>query len=193
MPPIPVSNEILAQNISTTLRDIYTLLEAAENLRTRAKTVYYKAVVLLAASVLEAMVYHYIDCLCKQDPSLLVKAGKKKLRRLIALNSKVLETEKKLWVAEDVVQPLKLSDVLINSKDMNHFLLDNDFIDRQTFSKLEYSREKRNQIHLQTLDSTHRSYTATMVDRIGDAIDIIYGKLELLNPTLSIQSELQLQ
>jgi hypothetical protein len=187
--PIPVSDQVLAKNIETTITDIITLLADADRVNTRARTVYYKCILLLAASILEALVYDFIKCHCQADESLLSRMDGKKLNYLQELSSSTLGSEKKLWIAEEVSDIATIKSVTYNSKPMNKFCLDCNLIDENLFEDLEYARQKRNQIHLQTLDSTSRSYTVRMIERIGSAIDTMYDKLEDFNPSLR-QTEL---
>jgi hypothetical protein len=181
--PIPVSDVVLEENTRTTIRDIIRLLSDSDRVNTRAKTVYYKCILMLAASILEALVYDYTKCHCAADPTLLAKANGKKLNYVQPLNSQDLATSKKLFIAEEVPEPATFKSVTYNSRPMNKFCLDNGLIDKRLFNDLDYSRKKRNQIHLQTLDTTSRSYTIKMINRIGYAIDTMYEKLEALNPS----------
>lgn len=161
---VPVTDKVLAQNIYTTMDDVYTLLYHSDEVGTRAKTVYYKTSALLLASVVEALVYHYIERCSADNTAIRTNTGKKRLKKITKLGQADLGTSKHIWLTEEVDE-LNFSSTLINSKDMNEFCLHNKLVSHSLFRKLEYSRTKRNQIHLQTLDTSHRSYNAAMVDR----------------------------
>lgn len=179
--PVPVFDRILAKNIEITIGDIIRLLDDAAHVNTRARTVYYKCALLFAASILEALVYDFVKCHCQLKPSLLSQVDSKKLNYLQPLSSAMLGTSKKLVIAEEVHDPATIKKVTYNSKPMNRFCLDSGLVDKGLFDELEYARKKRNQIHLQTLDSTSRSYTIKMIDRVGLAIEVMYGKLDRLH------------
>lgn len=176
-----VLDSVLAHNINTTISDIVRLLEQADAVRTRAKTVYYKCTLLLAASILEALLYHYIDCCCDEDPALINNERLKKLQPLQEISSVKLGSSKSLWIGEEISENSSLKKVTRDFNTMNRFCREKGLVDEKLFRELEYAREKRNQIHLQTLGSTARSYTIAMTERIGQAIDIMYEKLEDLH------------
>jgi hypothetical protein len=183
MPSLPISDRTLEKNIRTTFGDISELFADVERVKARAKTKYYKCIFLLAASIVEALVYHLIDCSCNADPRLLTDNPDVKLRARHTLPSPVLGTVKKLFIAEEVVKPSTIKSIAPSFKIMNKFCYKNGLIDDDILKEIEYIRKKRNQIHLQTLDSTSRSYTLAMLERVGEAMIMLYDKLEVLNPS----------
>jgi len=122
--PIPVSDEVLAKNIETTIKDVIVLLGDANKVQTRAKTVYYKCILLLAASILEALVYDFVKCHCAVNPALLTAEDNKKLSPIHPLSSNQLGvTGRTLVIAEEVPEPATLRTVTYNSRPMNKFCL----------------------------------------------------------------------
>lgn len=170
-----ISDRTLLRNVSNTLEDTSVQLVHAQDVRGRARTGYYKAMILLLASVAEALVHHLIEKACNQDSSL---AGQKPVinkKLLVQVNNSALQSPLDLWVAEREEQPFSLNGVGFQA--MNVFCLETNLINRRLYNALEQIREKRNEIHLQSLSTSSRSFTLRMVGSASSAIVDLLDKL----------------
>jgi hypothetical protein len=183
MPPLPVSDIVLERNIVTTLGDVFRLLDDANNTKTRARTVYYKCSFLLLASITEALVFHFIKCGTDLDPTLISKADSTRIKPLQLLHPSNTGSTKKLWFAEEVPAPATFADITKDFNKMNDFCRMHLSIATALFSDLDYVRKKRNEIHLQGLTSSSRSFTRRQINKVGDAMVEMLMLLEDFNPT----------
>lgn len=177
MHPNSISDAVLAKNINTTLQDVSTLVNDVVKVNTRAKTVYYKAIILLLASIVEAQVYHFIDRKCTADPTLFAK-DIKSYKPKIALSKAILGSSSQFYVAEEIATPRTLKNITGSFNAMNDFCKEKSLISPSLYTELEYIRKKRNTIHLQTLDTTKRSYTLAMASRISDTMAKMYDEID---------------
>ena len=182
-PPLPVTDDQLKRHIVTTLGDVFTLLHMASHYNTRSKTVYYKCAFILLASVVEALVYHFIECHTTQDPTLIQKGDSTKLKSLQELHSSHTGSSKKLWLAEEVIMPATFGDITKDFNKMNDFCKKYLGISERLYKDLNYVRKKRNEIHLQGLTTASRSYTKVQINKAGTTMIKMLNELETINPT----------
>lgn len=181
--PLPVTDAKLEKNIVTTFGDIFRLLHDATHYKTRAKTVYYKSAFLFLASITEALVFHYIECRCNADSTLISKADTKQLRAIQNFNPSNTGSTKKLLLAEEVLVPASFGSITENFNRMNEFCKKHLAIDPRLYADLDYVRRKRNEIHLQTLPTTSRSWTKFQINKAGTTMVKMLNLLETVNPT----------
>ena len=187
MPPLPVTDAVLEKNIATTLGDVFRLLNDADKVGTRAKTVYYKCAFLLLASITEALVFDFIKCRTDADPSLIPRADTTTHKHIQHLNSANLDTPKRLSIVEEVPLAATFADITKDFNRMNDFCRKHLSIPPKQFRNLDYVRRKRNEIHLQGLTSSSRSYTRVQINKVGDSMVDMLVELETLNPTLTVR------
>lgn len=183
MPPLPVSDEKLEHHIVTTMSDVFVLLHMAGHYKTRAKTVYYKCAFILLASVVEALLYHYIECNVKADKTLVEKDDKTELKKLLSLDEKHTGSPKVLWLAEEVDIKGSLKSLTKDFNKMAEFSRHHLPIDNRLTTDLDYIRKKRNEIHLQGLEKKSRSWTKLQINKAGSTLVALLNALEPFNPT----------
>lgn len=181
MPILPVTDSDLEQNILTNFGDIFRLLHDAAKVNTRAKTVYYKCAFFLLAANIEALLYHYIECKCRLDENLISKANSTKLKHLQYVSPEAVGSTKKLAIAEEIDVTATLGSITRDFNTMNKFCKDHIGIGATLFDELEYVRTKRNEIHIQGLRSTSRSYTKRQVNKAGETMIRMLNELEAMN------------
>jgi hypothetical protein len=161
---------VLAKHISQTIDDIAVQINHAQRVNGRARSGYYRVAILLAASLVEAMLYGFILHKCDKEPELNrnVKRFKKskEATTLIELPKATLGSQKELWICE--INRHKI-DKMHGFKDMNDYDLEIGIISKRLYTELEFVRNKRNEIHLQTLDSSARNYNSRILDRVANA------------------------
>jgi hypothetical protein len=183
MPPLPVSDEKLEKNIVINFGDIFRLLDDASHVKTRARTVYYKCAFLLIASIIEALVFHFIECRCAVGATLVSRADTTKLKGLQLLHSSNTGSSKKLLLAEEIPVPATFKGITENFNKMNEFCKKHLSIDAALFADLDYVRRKRNEIHIQSLPSTAHSFTKVQINKAGITMIRMLTMLETVNPT----------
>jgi hypothetical protein len=173
-----VSDAVLAKNVDTAIRDVAQLLATAANLNTRAKTIYYKCIILILGSVVEALVYHLMERHCIADPSLLDDKIDEEFKIRATLSQTELQTTKQLYIGEKIIKQLTFKDCAGSFKLITSFCRHKRLLGSEILEELDYIRRKRNEIHLQTLTSTSRSYNLKMVERIASTMYDLYRELD---------------
>jgi hypothetical protein len=174
---MPLTDATLAKNIESTLRDVSTLLNDASKVNARAKTVYYKAVILSLASVVEAQAHHFLERRCVADITLYQK-DLKSYKPKIPLSRLILGTSNQFYVAEEINTTRTFKNISGSFKSIIEFCKEKALLPVPLIEELDYIRKKRNTIHLQTLDTTTRSYTLIMVSRIADTMIKMYDEID---------------
>ncbi len=183
MPSLPIADERLERNVAVTLGDVFTLLHMASHYKTRAKTVYYKCAFILLASIIEALVYHFIECHCNVDETLVSKEDSTKLVGRLNIHHTHTGSSKILWLAEEVKVEAGWDDITRDFNNMNNFCKKHLSINHQLYRDLDYVRTKRNEIHLQGLQTTSRSWTKLQINKAGNTMVKMLNELETFNPS----------
>jgi hypothetical protein len=170
-----ISDSVLDTNIQATIYDISTQVGHALTVSGRARTGYYRVASLLAASIVEALLYHLIEKESARDPSILNRVQSTKQTRLLSLNSATLGTAKTLWIAEVEKNDFTLKGAMLN--DMNDFCLKTGLIGPRLYASINFVRDKRNEIHLQGSGTASRRFNGQTLDRIAKVIVQLYNKL----------------
>lgn len=174
-----LSDGVLRKNVSWAIDDVVAQITLAERVRGRARTTYYKAAILQAAAIVEALLHDYLKTICTQQPQLLNHVTRFKTSReatsLVQLPAATLGTTKELWVCE-----IKRSQIdrMSSFKDMNDLALEIGVISQRLYGSLEYVRNKRNEIHLQTLSTTQRRYNNQILERVSGVMLQILTKIK---------------
>jgi hypothetical protein len=174
MPEVDEGNPILVKHMLQTFDDIAVQVRHAQQVRGRARSGYYRAAILLTSALVEAMLHDFIKNRLKGDPSLIkkVKAFNKSkgVTTLVELPKQTLGTSKELWICE--VDREKM-DKMYGFKSMNDYALELGIINKRLYSSLEFVRKKRNEIHLQTIDSSGRNFNRQILNRVSDTLNKI--------------------
>lgn len=177
MPPSPISNTVLARNIDIALTEAIVQISHAEQVGTRARTGYYKVAMLLLASVIEAQLHHLIILHEANDSTIFDGHGKKKLVKIAQLNSANLGTTKALFICEEVIESFKLSKHTLLAA-MNDFCLANSFIPARLKANIDSVKDKRNELHLQSLRTVSRTFTRDMIDKAGYTVAELFELID---------------
>lgn len=174
MPPQPVNDETLRENIEWHIELIAIQIKHAEKVQGRARSGYYKIATILAASIIEALVH-----------ALLVKK--------LGADGVIVTDEKEVYECHPLPKKFYNDDELIIGKRrekkirmvknpdfavLNNTCLKEKVYTNKFFKKVESIRKMRNKIHIQGLTYVDRSYTKKDV---GNASDIIDHLLDLYN------------
>lgn len=178
MPTSSINPPVLARNIDTALTEALVQISHADKVGTRARTGYYKVAILLLASVIEAQLHYLITIHAQHDPTLFATYGTgKKLKKITVLNKPALGTTKDLYICEEVIAPFKLNKgTLLDA--MNVFCCDCSITGEHLKSEIDYIKNKRNEIHLQGLSTTQRTFTKKMIDRAANVIAELFILLD---------------
>lgn len=119
------------------------------------------------ASILELILYDFIEQECERDPSLLKKTSWR-YEPLQPLQKKIQhgKSANTLVIAEriPVSEPLKKIRLSFNS--MIEFCEDRKLLDKRMCKRLRWAKSKRNEVHLQITDKANRNFNKKMIDRI---------------------------
>jgi hypothetical protein len=163
---MPVANVVLARNIKATIGDAIVQVTHAQQVKTRARTGYYKVAILLMASTVEALLYDIIDTKCTADPSLWKTVQYRRYTRVDDIKGVNIGLPHDLYICRQDMQDFQLGEKAM-LKQMNIFCRDAKFISKKLSKDIDYVMKKRNEIHLQGLTTTNRNYTAAMLERVA--------------------------
>lgn len=157
---------VLLTHIESTIKDVGVQIGHAKTTKhNRAKSGYYRAAILLSAALVEAVLHDLIDMKCTHNPNILsgvnVFKRSKGVRTIQKLDSAICANGKELWICE---VDRSLIDRRSSFKDMNDLALQIGIVGKRLYNKLEKVRKKRNEIHIQTLQTGVRNYNYTTVE-----------------------------
>ena len=158
--------KLLSSKVVTTVTDVLTLLDAADKVNARARTVYYKSAFILMASVLEVGLYAYVDVQCRQNPKLLKNASWKFVP-IQKLDEKIQLHTNELYIAERTKTKEPLDNVRRDFNSMISFCKEQNLLSKYFCTQLRWAKDKRNEVHLQKTPTHKRSYNRKMVLRVS--------------------------
>jgi hypothetical protein len=172
-----VSNETLSENIIKNIEYVAILHQQAQNVHPPARTVYYKSATMFAASVVEALMYELVKRHSQEhDEPVSVRKSHSEVYPLPD-EIKYGSSSKKLVIAERKQMKKDMEDY-ITFNDLNDYCKNHEILEPKEYDKLDYVREKRNQIHLQSLESLDTGYTKRQLNAVSSRIDMLMDKLK---------------
>lgn len=170
-----ISNTTLNTNVFRSIEDVAALIGHAKQVSGRARSGYYRTGFLLIASIVEAVLYHFIELEIASNPSICSLVKNEKIKKINILNSKMIGTSKEVWVVESL--KINYDHRKSTFNEMIGFCRDTRLLSEYYCDRLDYVRNKRNEIHLQTLNTTSWQYNISMLERAAKVADMIYAKL----------------
>lgn len=148
----------LFSNVKHTVKDVFVQINHAQGVKGPARTTYYKVAYILMSTAVEAVLHSIVATAIEADPNLVKLRQKKDLKKIHALPTVELDTTKKLFICEEVMEDFKLNKMVLLGG-LNAFAKDAGLINASLYRRIDNVRRKRNEIHLQGLSSSKRSYT----------------------------------
>lgn len=175
-----IDPQVIRRNILHTAAEASLQLSHAATVQGRARSGYYKAAFLLTASIIEAILFFSIERMLHQNPRLAKTNITTKLKELHSLPDSLGST-KRLIICERVEQDYKLTPRSSFSS-MILFCFSAQLINGKLHKKLQQICNKRNEIHLQGLQTTHKRYNRALIENA-------YTALQQLSPLLATSSQ----
>jgi hypothetical protein len=159
---------VLRKNIEWNLSLMIVQIHHAGNVKTRARSGYYKMAYIIGASIVEALVHAILRKHLGENGVL--DLGEKETYECSALPASYYPKDEILVIAKqrDVVLPINKNP---DFGKMNKACLRSTFISRRLFQRVEKIRKNRNKLHLQGVLCIDRSYTLKDVKDVSDAVD----------------------
>ncbi|NCO24987.1 hypothetical protein GW901_00470 [Candidatus Parcubacteria bacterium] len=161
------------ENIRWNLEQIVVQFRHAEKVKGRARSGYYKAAIMLAASVVEALAFKILS-----ESNLKMPLGDWQCK-----NSSFLpefcqsKNGYKLSVCERI-QPVFKLERNTDFKKVNEICLELKIFSKRFFKKIEKVRILRNKIHIQGLGNIDRSYTKKELEFVSSVMNELLNKLK---------------
>lgn len=168
---------ILKFHIKETLKDIATQLNHASQVRGRARTGYYKVCQLLLTSILEVLLYRFIEELVAADSTLPSKFSQNCTIERHKLPPSVFG--KNFSITETVTKDFDLS-VRSNVTSMNLFCYRTGKISLSLHKKIKSVIDARNKIHLQGLTNSSRRYNMQMLITATRTVNELQAKVQFI-------------
>ena len=167
------TSSVLSKHTVTALKDVSVLLANSDSVNGRAKTVYYKSILIILGSIVEAYLYDLVCKRCAADPTLFIKKTVE-LKSKTKISKVAFGGPKQYHIAEEIINYRTMKDVTASFKSMNNFCREKALVSESLYKELEHVRKLRNTVHLQTLASHKRSYTKPMLVKITLTMFSIY-------------------
>ncbi len=165
---------IFKQNVNWNIDQIAVQVAQAEKVKGRAKSGFYKAAIILAASVIEALAFKLLETNEKLEMPLedwdCVESN--------PLPKKYIIDGAQLSICKRVQQKFKLKKHT-DFKKVNEVAQKLNIFSKSFFNKIEKVRELRNKIHIQGLNRPDRSYTKKELEFISSVMVELLDKLDL--------------
>jgi len=171
-----ISKVVLDKNVRVTIEGISVQIAHASNVRGKARTGYYKVAILLAASIVEALLFYFLEKKESENPNFFESESIKITKPIHRLPNTELGSTMDLWIAKKEKVPFQIKNATFMA--MNRFCEEQKILNKRLVASLEYTRKKRNEIHLQTLNSTQQQFNAQILERISNTILLLYRKIE---------------
>lgn len=167
-----MTESTLTENIKWNLEQMVVQFGHAQNVKGRARSGYYKAAIMLAASVVEALAFTILS-----RSKLKMPLGDWQCRNSSFL-PKFCQSKNgyRLSVCERI-QPVFKLERNTDFKKVNEVCLELKIFPKRFFKKIEKVRILRNKIHIQGLGNIDRSYTKKELEFVSSVINELLDKL----------------
>ncbi|MFA5413250.1 MAG: hypothetical protein WC348_01790 [Patescibacteria group bacterium] len=167
-------SEAFKRNVLWNLEQVAVQVGHAEKVRTRARSGYYKAAIILAAAIVEALVYKILE----QNNTLKMPLEDWRCIRSNFLSQRYKSDKgERLSVCERIRPQFELNKQT-DFKKVNEVCLALKIFPKKIFKKIEKIRTLRNKIHIQGLDNIDRSYTKHELEFISSVMDELLSKIK---------------
>jgi len=164
--------DTFAENVKWNLEQVAVQVGHAEKVKGRARSGYYKAAIMLAASIVEALAFKILsksklemplgDWQCKNSSFLPIFCQSKNKNRLSVCER---------------IQPIFKLERKTDFKKVNEVCLKLGIFSQKSFKKIDKIRKLRNKIHIQGLSNLDRSYTKKQLEFVSSIMDELLGKI----------------
>lgn len=165
--------ETFNKNVQWNLEQVAVQVGHAEQVKTRARSGYYKSAIILAAAIVEALAYKILE----QNNSLKMPIEDWHCVRSSFLPERYKsDKNERLSICERTRSEFKLNKQT-DFKKVNEVCFNLKLFSKKLFNKIERVRKLRNKIHIQGLDNLDRSYTKNELEFISSVMNELLGKI----------------
>jgi hypothetical protein len=162
-----MSSEAFNTNIEWNFAQIAVFIFHADQVNGRAKSGYYKAAILLAASIAEAFAFKILE----KNNGLPMPPEDWRCVYSNPLPSKYKSNTGNLLSICERIQPTFKLTTQTDFKKVNEVCKKLGLFDKKLFIRIERVRILRNKIHIQSLDNVNRSYTRKQLENVSSVIN----------------------
>ena len=142
---------VLQENIDWNTEQAHSFCLDAENMPTKDRGRYYKAASIFAASVVEAMVFIIVKNFCDTSPESVVDQSLYSYQPLYRLPSRFLKDGVGSVVLYEEQEKDFVWKGVVDFQTLNRIGLRCGLFDKGLYNRLEKVRERRNRVHIQSL------------------------------------------
>ena len=168
---------VLQENIGWNMRQASLFYRDAEDVPTKDRSRYYKASSLFVASVIEAMVFVIVKDFCDTHPESMAKQSLYSYQPLYRLPSRLLKDGAGSIVLYEERKKDFTWKGIVDFQALNRMGLRCGLFNKGLYNTLEKVRERRNRVHLQSLQEKHHRFTRRDVDYMFSAFEKLDGLL----------------
>jgi hypothetical protein len=162
------------QNVEWNLEQVAVQVGHAESVKGRARSGYYKAAIIITASIVEALAFKVLEK--NKVLEMPLEDWECKNSFLLPKNCVANSSKSRLSVCERSQRKFALT-THTDFKKVNEVCLKLQIFSNKFFNKIERVRKSRNKIHIQGLDSTDRSYRKKELEFISSVMNELLNKL----------------
>jgi hypothetical protein len=177
--------KVFYSHLKWNIKQISVLAGHAENVKGKARSGYYKAAIIIAASVVEALAYKLLEL--NNDLPMPLDDWRCTRSELLSGNYIAVDGSRLSICAR--AQPTFKLDKFTDFKKVNEVSLKLNIFTNRFFKKIDKVRVLRNKIHIQGLNSSDKSYTkkelefvssvmSELLDKTNHQIDLLIAKIK---------------
>jgi hypothetical protein len=168
-----LSNPHFFKNIQWNLEQVSVQSVLARKVKGRARSGYYKAAIIIASSVVEALAYKILS---RENTERMPWEDWKCIKSNHLSPRYKSEDGNILSICERIKPRFRL-EKYTDFKKVNEVCFKLEIFSKRFFRKIEKIRELRNKIHIQGLDNIDRSYTRNELEYISSVINNLLDML----------------
>lgn len=166
--------ETFNKNVEWNLEQIAVQVGHAEKVRTRARSGYYKAAIILAAAIVEAISYKVLE---QNNAVEMPYEDWQCVRTSLLPQQYKSDKGERLGICERI-RPKFILNRFTDFKKVNEVCFELGIFSNKLFNKIEKIRKLRNKIHIQGLDNLDRSYTKSELEFISSVMNELLSKVK---------------
>ncbi len=167
-----MKTEIFQKNLEWNANQVFAQINQAEQFKGRARSGFYKAGIIFASSVVEALAYKLLEKNLEEK----ILLDDWSCSESTLLPKTFVVNGSRLSICKRVQQEFQLKRHT-DFKKVNEICLKLSIFSQPFYERVEKIRELRNKVHIQGLNRMDRSYTRKDMEFISYVMDEIWGKL----------------
>ncbi len=168
---------MLWSNVEKRINAATRLLEHTElaGLGNTAKSSYYRSAIILLCTVVEGMVYELVRKHTSPPSHTFYDSVKYKEKHKLPATD--IGSSEDLFICTKIQENVSINDKGADFGKFNIYLKNHKIITQREYSALNWARNERNKVHLQSLNTPDTGYTKAKINKIGKIISFLESRI----------------